>query len=65
MTEHREASRSEEPPGWALRQALDDLPEGSDPSAVTTLARQLADSAEERFDERHDEYDDPDQGGEG
>jgi len=28
------------------------------------LARDLADAAAERFNERHDEYDDPDQGGE-
>lgn len=64
MSEHREHSRSEEPPGWAVDQAVGDLPEDSGPSEVTALAWQLADSAAERFDERHDEYDDPDQGGE-
>jgi len=64
MSEHREDPRPDEPPGWALGQAVADLPDGSDPSEVTALAWQLADSAEERFNERHDEYDDPDQGGE-
>jgi hypothetical protein len=31
---------------------------------VFALAWKLARSAAERYDERHDEYDDPDQGGE-
>ncbi len=47
-----------------MGQAIDDLPDGSSASEVTALARKLADSAQERFNERHDEYDDPDQGGE-
>ncbi len=64
MSEHRENPLSEEPPGWAVRQAVGDLPEDSHPFEVTALAWQLADSAAERFNERHDEYDDPDQGGE-
>ena len=54
----------EEPPSWALEQARDDLPVGAEQSEVMAVAWQLADSAAERFDERHDEYDDPDQGGE-
>ena len=54
----------EEPPGWAVDQARGDLPVGADPLEVTALAWDLAGSAAERFDERHDEYDDPDQGGE-
>jgi hypothetical protein len=55
---------AEEPPAWAVRQALSDLPSGSETSVVTALAWHLADAAAERFQERHDEYDDPDQGGE-
>jgi hypothetical protein len=54
----------EEPPEWAVDQARGELPVGADPLEVTTLARDIAESAAERFDERHDEYDDPDQGGE-
>ena len=54
----------DEPPGWAIRQATSDLPSGSKTSEVTALAWDLADAAAERLDERHDEYDDPDQGGE-
>jgi hypothetical protein len=57
-------SQPAEPPSWAIRQAISDLPEGSETSVVMALARDLADAAAERFNERHDEYDDPDQGGE-
>lgn len=57
--------RPDDLPEWAVEQALQDLPAGSEPSEVTALARQIAEDAQERFDERHDEYDDPDQGGEG
>jgi hypothetical protein len=35
-----------------------------DPHAIAERARKLMRDAEEREDERHDEYDDPDQGGE-
>jgi len=63
-TPHESPPPAEEPPGWAIRQALSDLPDGSETSVVTALAWDLADAAAERFDERHDEYDDPDQGGE-
>lgn len=63
LTPH-ESQPPEEPPGWAMRQALSDLPSGSETSEVTALAWDLVDGAAERFNERHDEYDDPDQGGE-
>jgi hypothetical protein len=56
--------RPDDLPEWAVEQALQDLPASSEPSEVTALARQIAEDAQERFDERHDEYDDPDQGGE-
>ena len=54
----------EEPPDWAIRQALSDLPDGSETWEVRALAWELAGEAAQRFDEKHDEYDDPDQGGE-
>lgn len=54
-----------QPPDWAVRQATDELGEGDDRAAVTDRAWDLARDAEVREDERHDEYDDPDQGGEG
>ncbi|HET7194751.1 MAG TPA: hypothetical protein VFI99_07145 [Nocardioides sp.] len=33
--------------------------------AIAQRAREIARQAQEREDERHDEYDDPDEGGEG
>ena len=63
LTPH-ECPPPKEPPAWAIRQSLSDLPDDSDTSEVTALARDLADAAAERFNESHDEYDDPDQGGE-
>ena len=37
---------------------------GADPPAIAERAWELVRDAEERESERHDEYDDPDQGGE-
>ena len=53
-----------QPPDWAVGQALGDLPDCSEASAVTALAHELAASAAALLEEQHDEYDDPDQGGE-
>ena len=64
LTPHEIPPPTDEPPGWAIRQASSDLPDGSETSEVTALAWRLAGEAAERFNERHDEYDDPDQGGE-
>jgi hypothetical protein len=55
----------ETPPDWALNQAGDELYDVTDPAVIADRARELARAAQEREDERHDEYDDPDQGGEG
>jgi hypothetical protein len=52
------------PPDWAVEQAVDELPESTEWSIITQRAWELARAAKERDDERHDEYDDPDQGGE-
>ncbi len=52
------------PPSWAVDQATADLYDVEDPVAVEERAWQLVQEAQEREDERHDEYDDPDQGGE-
>jgi hypothetical protein len=54
------------PPGWAVEQSMDELSDDAPSSAaVTERAWELARAAQQRDDERHDEYDDPDQGGEG
>lgn len=52
------------PPDWAVERATDEMPEVTDWSIISQRAWQLVRSAKERYDERHDEYDDPDQGGE-
>ena len=54
----------ERPPDWAVDQATDELYDVDDPAAAEDRAWQLVHDAEMREDERHDEYDDPDQGGE-
>ena len=64
MPTSQESRPPEDPPEWAIAQASSDLPDGSEASEVTALAWDLADEAAQRFHERHDEYDDPDQGGE-
>lgn len=51
-----------EPPEWALAQATDEVDEGE---SVIARAWELVREKQQRDDERHDEYDDPDQGGEG
>jgi hypothetical protein len=56
--EHQHVLR---PPDWAVDQATDELYDVDHPHAVTQRAWELL---REREDERHDEYDDPDQGGE-
>jgi hypothetical protein len=59
--QHRSVQR---PPDWAVDQAADDLYDVEDPAAVEERAWQLVHDAQQREEERHDEYDDPDQGGE-
>jgi hypothetical protein len=51
-------------PAWALQQAAEELYDVQDPDAIAQRSRQIARQAQEREDERHDEYDDPDAGGE-
>jgi hypothetical protein len=50
-----------DPPDWARDEAADELYEEKDRLAITKRAWELV---MEREDERHDAYDDPDQGGE-
>ena len=51
-------------PTWALQQATDELYDTADAEVIALRAREIARESREREDERHDEYDDPDQGGE-
>ena len=62
--------QDEVPPGaptpqWAVEMAAEELYDVGDPEVVSRRAGEIAREAREREDERHDEYDDPDQGGEG
>jgi hypothetical protein len=50
--------------GWAVNQATAELYDVDDPDVILERARELVREAEQLKDERHDEYDDPDQGGE-
>lgn len=51
-----------EPPGWAVAQATQEVDQGE---SIVARAWELVREKQEIDDERHDEYDDPDQGGEG
>jgi hypothetical protein len=65
MQDSDEGSSPGSTPAWALQQAADELYEVEDSKVIAGRAREIASEAQEREDERHDEYDDPDQGGEG
>jgi hypothetical protein len=52
------------PPDWALAQARSDLFDLDDDEAVLLRAGDIVRQAQQLDDERHDEYDDPDSGGE-
>jgi hypothetical protein len=58
----RAGPTSSEPPRWALEQAIQEVDEGE---SVAARAWELVRARQQRDDESHDEYDDPDQGGEG
>jgi hypothetical protein len=51
-------------PDWALEQARSDLLDVDDAAAVRVRAWQILSAAHQLDEERHDEYDDPDLGGE-
>jgi hypothetical protein len=59
-----QASPSGPVPAWALQQAADELYDVDDAATIARRAREIARQAQEIEAERHDEYDDPDQGGE-
>jgi hypothetical protein len=59
----RYSERSRSTP-WAVGQATAELYDVDDPDVIIERARELVREAELLEEERHDEYDDPDQGGE-
>jgi hypothetical protein len=64
MSSPYERPNVQRPPDWAVDQATDELDGVDDSAAVEERAWQLVHDAEQREEERHDEFDDPDQGGE-
>lgn len=64
MSHPDEGSSAAPIPAWALQQATDELYDVEDAGVIAQRAREIARARRERLDERHDEYDDPDQGGE-
>ena len=64
MTDPDRASSSDPTPAWALRQATDELYDVQDTEAIAQRAREIARESQELEDERHEEYYDPDLGGE-
>ncbi len=65
MSHPDEGSSAAPIPAWALQQATEELYDIEDAEVIAQRAREIAREGWEREDERHDEYDDPDQGGEG
>lgn len=59
-----EESQSSRPEAWALERATDELYDEGDPAVIVARAWELMRAAQDLEDERHDEYDDPDEGGE-
>lgn len=59
-----ESQSGRQPADWALERATDELYDEGDPTVIVARAWELMRAAQDLEDERHDEYDDPDQGGE-
>lgn len=65
MSTAKDRVPAEGPPGWAIERASAELYDVEDSATILARARQIASEVDELEDERHDEYDDPDRGGEG
>ena len=64
MSHPDEASSTAFTPTWALQRATEELYDTKDAEVIAKRAREIAREGREHEDERHDEYDDPDEGGE-
>ena len=51
-------------PAWALQRATEELYDSTDAEVIAQRAREIVGESRQLEDERHDEFDDPDQGGE-
>ena len=64
MSHPDEGSSTASTPTWALQRATEELYDIKDADVIARRAREIARERREREDERHDEFDVPDQGGE-
>ena len=64
MANPDEGSSTMSAPSWALQRATEELYDVHDVDVIARRAREIAREDREREAERHDEYDDPDEGGE-
>lgn len=65
MPTHLDPAHPQDPPSWAVDQAANELYDVEDRTVIVERAWEIARDAQQLEDEQHDEYDDPDQGGEG
>ena len=61
---HPDEGSSTSIPPWALQRATEELYDIQDAEVIAQRAREITRDDRQREDERHDQYDDPDQGGE-
>lgn len=64
MSHPGEGSSPTSIPTWALQRATEELHDSTDAEVIAQRAREIAGERRQLDDERHDEFDDPDQGGE-
>ena len=64
MSHPDEGSSTPSIPTWALLRATEESNDTQDAQVIAQRAQEIALEDREREDERHDEYDDPDEGGE-
>jgi hypothetical protein len=65
MPNPKDRPNASQPPQWAVDQASEEVGAGPEASATIERASQIVREADALQAERHDEYDDPDEGGEG
>ena len=64
MSHPDEGSSPPSIPAWALQRATEELYDTTDADVIAQRAREIARESRQLEAERHDEFDDPDQGGE-
>jgi len=65
MATAQEQGPAQGPPSWAIERASAELGATAGRTLIIDRAWEIVRASAAQDDERHDEYDDPDQGGEG